>query len=152
MPSSHPGGDPFSHPSGVSVSRPVRVSDQPASWRFVPSRCAHPSPGPPGARKRSVPNRVHSVGSNEWLAPPAGGASNVLQEDTPLRKISTKTNQSAEAPLRSGRFALPKNELAAFRLRVNCPFDWKRRIISFPALLPSRGIGLHRSVRIPFCP
>src|ERR1035438_4055366 len=67
------------------------------------------------------------------------------QEDTPLRKISTKTNQSAEAPLRSGRFALPKNELAAFRLRVNCQFDWKRRIISFPALLPSRGIGLHRS-------
>jgi len=70
MPSSPSGGDPFSHPSGASVSRPVRVPDQPASWRRQPPRRTHPPPGPPGARKRSVPSRVHSVGSNEWLAPP----------------------------------------------------------------------------------
>jgi hypothetical protein len=79
MPSSHPGGDPFSHPSGASVSRPVRVPDRSAPGRLAPARRARPPPGRPGARKRSVPSRVHSVGSNGWLARPSGGTSNFPQ-------------------------------------------------------------------------
>lgn len=41
--------------------------------------------------------------------------------------------------------------LARFGLRLNYQLDWKRRLIA-ATLLPSRGIGLHRSVRSPFCP
>ena len=128
---------------------------QPSPWRswWTPARNA---PGFPAdvLKGTGITPRRKRIFAREPPVPAVDLRSVVStrQEDTPLRKISPKTNQSAEAPLRSGRFALPKNEFAAFRLRVNCQFDWKRRIISFPALLPSRGIGLHRSVRIPFCP
>ena len=36
---------------------------------------ARPPPASPGARKHSVPNRVHSVGHDLWLASPSGFAS-----------------------------------------------------------------------------
>ena len=63
-PSSHPGGDPFSHPSGSSVSRPAWVTVRSAARGLLPARSARPPPGRPGARKHSVPNRVHSVGND----------------------------------------------------------------------------------------
>src|ERR1017187_7330684 len=73
------GGDPFSHPSGSSMSRPAWVSDRSAAGGFSSARSARPPPGTPGARKHSVPNRVHSVGDDLWLAPPFGFASNLSQ-------------------------------------------------------------------------
>lgn len=61
MQSSHPGGDPFSHPSGSSVSRPVRVTDRSAARGLPSAHSARPPPALAGARKHSVPSRVHSV-------------------------------------------------------------------------------------------
>jgi len=61
MHASHPGGDPFSHPSGSSVPRPVRVTDRSARRGLSSTPGARPPPGLPGARKHSVPDRVHSV-------------------------------------------------------------------------------------------
>ena len=75
MPSSLAGGDPFSHPSGSSVARPAWVTGRSAAGRLPSARSARPPPGRPGARKHSVPNRVHSVvmtcGSRDlWAARP----------------------------------------------------------------------------------
>ena len=77
MRSSHAGGDPFSHPSGSSVPRPIRVTDQSAKCRRASALSARPPPGEPGARKHSVPSRVHSVSDDVWLASPCGGTSNL---------------------------------------------------------------------------
>src|ERR1017187_6329091 len=71
------GGDPFSHPSGSSVSRRIRVRPPSAAGRLSPAHRARPPPGRPEARKRSVPNRVHAVVNDWWLASPHGSASNV---------------------------------------------------------------------------
>jgi hypothetical protein len=73
------GGDPFSHPSGSSASRPAWVTDRTVAGGLPSARNARPPPGTPGARKHSVPNRVHSVGNDLWLALPLGGASNLSQ-------------------------------------------------------------------------
>ena len=73
------GGDPFSHPSGSSVSRPVWVTDRSAARRLSSVGGARPPPGMPGARKHSVPNRVHSVGNDLWLARSCVRASNLSQ-------------------------------------------------------------------------
>ena len=70
MHSSHPGGDPFSHPSGSSMSRPAWVTDRSAAGRLSSTHSARPPPGLAGARKHSVPTRVHSVGDDLWLARP----------------------------------------------------------------------------------
>ena len=69
------GGDPFSHPSGSSVSRPVWVPVRSAAGGLSSARSARPPPGLPGARKHSVPNRVHSAGDDLGLARPFGSAS-----------------------------------------------------------------------------
>ena len=58
------GGDPFSHPSGSSVTRPARVTVQTAVRELASTHGARPPPGIPGARKHSVPSRVHSVETN----------------------------------------------------------------------------------------
>jgi hypothetical protein len=79
IPLSPAGGDPFSHPSGSSVSRPAWVTVRTAAGGLSSARSARPPPGPPGARKHSVPNRVHSVGNDLWLARPLGSASNLSQ-------------------------------------------------------------------------
>jgi hypothetical protein len=67
------------HPSGSSVLRPAWVTVRSAAGGLPSARSTRPPPGHPGARKHSVPNRVHSVGDDLWLARPSGSASNLSQ-------------------------------------------------------------------------
>ena len=71
------GGDPFSHPSGSSVSRPAWVAVRSAAGGLSSTRSARPPPGTPGARKHSVPVRVHSVVLTWGSRPLSGSASNL---------------------------------------------------------------------------
>src|SRR5512137_3197266 len=92
-------GDPFSHPSGSSVTRPDWVTVGSAAPGLSSPRGARPPPGQPGARKHSVPNRVHSVGHDLGLARPFGCASNLAL-----------TLGWVESPYISSPWAIPATE------------------------------------------
>jgi hypothetical protein len=61
------------------MQRPAWVSDQTAAGGLSSTDSARPPPDIPGARKHSVPNQVHSVGNDLWLAMPSSFASNLSQ-------------------------------------------------------------------------
>jgi hypothetical protein len=157
MPSSVVGGDPFSHPSGSSVSRPVRVPDRSAAGALSPSRGARPPPGLPGARKQSVPSRVHLVGHDLWPAPPSGSASNRSQT---LGWVESPSTCAWATPAAAGWGLGETNRFPSVRwARVSRPLLVNRRVQFRPppprhasAIDMDRKQSAHFTFSVPFSP